>query len=277
MKRTVTLLLPLALLAACSQTPTTAPAGTGGDDLAPAAAKAGDQKAVAHLDAQRLQSQHWRLQQATGADGARIDALFARSDAPVTLDFADGRVSISNTCNRMGGSYTLADGTLTISPMASTQMACTDAAVMALDEAVSSRLQGELKTAQGADGSLTLTTGKGDVLVFAAEPTAETRYGGPGETVFLEVAAKTAKCSHPLIPDYQCLQVREVTFDDKGLKQGTPGAFENFYGNIEGYTHEDGVRNVVRVKRFAVKNPPADAPSQAYVLDMVVESAIEKK
>ena len=66
-----------------------------------------------------------------------------------------------------------------------------------------------------------------------------------------------------------------MKFDDKGLKQGEPGKFENFYGNIEGYTHEDGVRNVVRVKRYEVKNPPADAPSQAYVLDMVVESAIE--
>lgn len=38
MNRKLTLLLPLALLAACSQTP--APAGTGGDDVAPAAAKA---------------------------------------------------------------------------------------------------------------------------------------------------------------------------------------------------------------------------------------------
>lgn len=274
MNRTLTLLLPLALLAACSQTP--APAGTGGDDVAPAATKAADQQTLAHLDVQRLQGQHWLLRQATAADGTRIDALFARDDKPVTLDFADGRLSVSNTCNRLGGGYTLDGGTLKVSALASTLMACTDKALMALDEAVSSRLQGELKAAQGADGALTLTTVQGDVLVFAAEPTAETRYGGPGETVFLEVAAKTAKCSHPLIPDYQCLQVREVKFDDKGLKQGEPGAFENFYGNIEGYTHEDGVRNVVRVKRFAVKNPPADAPSQAYVLDMVVESATEK-
>ena len=38
MNRKLTLLLPLALMAACSQTP--APAGTGGDDVAPAAAKA---------------------------------------------------------------------------------------------------------------------------------------------------------------------------------------------------------------------------------------------
>ena len=274
MNRTLTLLLPLALLAACSQTP--APAGTGGDDVAPAATKAADQQTLAHLDAQRLQSQHWLLKQATAADGTRIDALFARDDKPVILDFADGRLSVSNTCNRLGGGYTLDNGTLKVGAMASTMMACTDKALMALDEAVSSRLQGELKATQDADGTLTLTTGKGDVLVFAPEPTAETRYGGPGETVFLEVAAKTQKCSHPLIPDYQCLQVREVKFDDKGLKQGEPGKFENFYGSIEGYTHEDGVRNVVRVKRFAVKNPPADAPSQAYVLDMVVESATER-
>ncbi|KAG0774837.1 hypothetical protein G6F22_013754 [Rhizopus arrhizus] len=120
----------------------------------------------------------------------------------------------------MGGSYRLADGKLTVGAMASTMMACTDKALMALDEAVSSRLQGELKAEQDADGTLTLTTAKGDVLVFNPEPTAETRYGGAGETVFLEVAAKTEKCSHPLIPDYQCLQVREVKFDDKGLKQG---------------------------------------------------------
>lgn len=274
MNRKLTLLLPLALMAACSQTP--APAGTGGDDVAPAAAKAADQQTLAHLDAQRLQSQHWLLQQATGADGKRIDALFAREDKPVTLDFAEGRLSVSNTCNRMGGGYTFDAGKLSVSAMASTMMACTDKALMALDEAVSSRLQGELKAEQGADGTLTLTNAKGDVLVFNPEPTAETRYGGAGETVFLEVAAKTEKCSHPLIPDYQCLQVREVKFDDKGLKQGEPGKFENFYGTIEGYTHEDGVRNVVRVKRYEVKNPPADAPSQAYVLDMVVESAIEK-
>jgi heat shock protein HslJ len=208
MNRKLTLLLPLALMAACSQTPAPAPAGTGGDDVAPAAAKAADQQTLAHLDAQRLQSQHWLLQQATGADGKRIDALFAREDKPVTLDFADGRLSVNNACNHMGGSYTLADGKLTVGAMASTMMACTDKALMALDEAVSSRLQGELKATQDADGKLTLTTAKGDVLVFNPEPTAETRYGGAGETVFLEVAARTQKCSHPLIPDYQCLHPR---------------------------------------------------------------------
>lgn len=275
--RNLMLILPLALLAACSNPSATAPAGTGGDDLAPAPTAAADQKAVAALDAQRLQGNHWRLDSATDASGKRVDALFAREDKPVTLDFQDGRIAVSNTCNRMGGSYTLADGTLTVSPMASTMMACTDKALMALDQAISSRLEGALKTELAGEGQLTLRTASGDVLVFTPEPTAETRYGGPGETVFLEVAAQTKPCSHPLIPNMQCLQTREVAFDDKGLKQGTPGEFENFYGTIEGYTHEDGVRNVVRVKRYKIANPPADGSSVAYVLDMVVESANEKK
>ena len=50
----------------------------------------------------------------------------------------------------------------------------------------------------------------------------------------------------------------------------------NFYGDIEGYAHEAGIRNVLRVKRYTIKNPPADGSSLAYVLDMVVESGIVK-
>ena len=272
MKRTLTLSLPLALLAACSQNP--APAGNA-DDLAPAPAAAATQKTVAQLEMQRLHGQHWRLKDATDADGKRIDALFVQDDKPVTLDFSEGRLSVSNTCNRMNGGYTFTDGNLVLSQLASTRMAC-EPNVLALDEAVGSRLQGTLKTELADNGELTLRTAQGDVLVFQPDATAETRFGGPGERVFLEVAAQTRPCPHPLIKDKQCLQVREVHFDDQGLKQGQPGEFENFYDSIEGYTHEAGTRNVLRVNRFKVANAPADASSRAYVLDMVVESAVEK-
>ena len=59
------------------------------------------------------------------------------------------------------------------------------------------------------------------------------------------------------------------------LQGGTPGAFGNFYDRIEGYSHEPGIRNVLRVDRYTIKNPPADASKYAYVLDLVVESANE--
>lgn len=273
MKRILLLALPIALMTACNNTPSTAPA-----DATPApAADAAPAAAATPVDAAQLGANHWVLDNATDSAGKRIDGLFVRADKPVTLDFADGRVAVDNTCNRMGGGYTLAGGEITVSRMASTMMACTDQALMALDQAVSSRLEGTLKIGQHDASTLTLTNAAGDVLSFRGEPTAETRYGGPGETVFLEVDAQTKPCPHPLIPDKQCLQVREVHYDDKGLEQGKRGEFSNFYDGIEGYTHEDGVRNVLRVKRYAVKNPPADASAQAYVLDMVVGSETVKK
>ena len=74
----------------------------------------------------------------------------------------------------------------------------------------------------------------------------------------------------------QCLQVRELKYDKNGVAVGTPGEWQPLSQNIEGYTHEAGIRNVLRVKRFNVKNPPAGAPSTAYVLDLVVESEVVK-
>ena len=273
MKR-LPLLLPLALpllLAACPQSaPDTAATDTAAmpaTSTTPATPAASD----ANADLGRY---HWRLQDATDASGKRIDALFVQADKPLQLDFADGRVTVANACNRMGGGYSLEGESLAVARMASTMMACADPKLMALDGEIGKRLEGASKFALLANDTptLTLANGAGDKLVFAGEPTAQTRYGGPGEHIFLEVAAHAKPCSHPLIPDMQCLQVREVKYDDKGLKVGTPGEFGNFYDPIEGYTHEDGVRNVLRVDRYAIENPPADGSSNAYVLDMVVES-----
>lgn len=271
MKRLALLALPLAL-AACTKAPEATPAATAPTSTpAPAAPAA---PATAAIDAPMLGGHHWRLEQAIDAKGQRIEALFARPDKPLQFDFRDGRVGVSNSCNRMNGSYTLEGDRLQVSRMASTMMACPDPKLMALDQEVGKRLEGAQTVAlQGGDTPrLTLTSASGDVLTLRGDATAETRFGGPGETAFLEVAAQTKPCNHPLIPDKQCVQVREVHFDAQGLRTGTPGEWHPLYEEIEGYEHVDGIRNVVRVKRFNIKNPPADASSVAYVLDMVVES-----
>ena len=272
------LLLPLALLvplalAACNKPaePAVEPAATSmaADPAAPPALA--DTAAL-------LPAYHWRLAEATDAQGQKIEPLFVNADKPVQLDFAEGRVSVSNTCNRMTGGFTQAGDTATAGPFASTLMACPDPALAALDAEVGKRLEGKLTVATTAGDvpQLVLTNAAGDRLVFHGAPTADTRFGGPGERVFLEVAAETKPCSHPLIPDKQCLQVREIKYDDKGLRVGTPGAFESFTDVIEGYRFEAGVRNVLRLKRYTVPNPPADGSSIAYVLDMVVESETVK-
>ena len=268
MKR-LTFVLPL-LLAACARPPQEPAAG------APSLATAAAPATVAAIDGSTLAAYHWRLAEATDAQGQRIDALFVRADQPLTLDFQDGRLGVSNACNRIGGNYRIDGDKLEVGDLVMTEMAC-EPALNALDAAIAERLKGTLTAAlQRAPEKLTLTTAGGDTLRFDGEPTAETRYGGPGEQAFLEVAAETKPCSHPLIPNKQCLQVREIRYDDKGMKS-TGGEWQNFYEDIEGYTHEAGIRNVLRVKRFKRNPVPADASDTAYVLDMVVESESVKK
>lgn len=264
----------LVLMVVCSQILVLV--GIGGDDVVLVVVKVVDQQMLVYLDVQCLQSQYWLLQQVIGVDGKCIDVLFVCEGKLVILDFVDGCLLVSNICNCMGGGYILVYGKLMVSVMVLIMMVCIDKVLMVLDEVVLSCLQGELKVEQDVDGKLILINVKGDVLVFNLELIVEICYGGVGEIVFLEVVVKIEKCLYLLILDYQCLQVCEVKFDDKGLKQGELGKFENFYGNIEGYIYEDGVCNVVCVKCYEVKNLLVDVLLQVYVLDMVVELVIEK-
>lgn len=240
-----------------------APPATGAPDSSSASAGISDQ----------LPRYHWKLQDARSADGARIEALFARADKPLTLDFHDGRVSVRNACNGIGGSYTLEGGTLAFGPMMGTMMACADPKLTALDGAVTSRLNGksQVALATGAPPSLKLTLTNGDALTFAGEETAEAKYGGPGKQAFLEVAPQRVACNHPLIPNHQCLNVREIVYGDNGVKASI-GQWHPLYEEIEGYDFQPGTRNVLRLKQFERTNVPADASRTVYVLDMVVES-----
>lgn len=253
------------LLAACPSSKPPAPAPAPGADVA---SRASD--GAGAPDAQALSAHHWSLVDAVDAAGARIDALFPRADKPVQLDFADGHVAVSNACNHINGRYALDGATLAVDQLVQTEMAC-EAPLMQLDQAIGERLaQGGTLRLEGAD-TLVYVTASGDTLRFAGAPTADTRYGGPGERVFLEVAAQRVPCPHAMIPDHQCLHVREVGYDDNGRRRSA-GDWEFLYQDIEGYAHEPGIRNVLRLKRYSVAQPPADGSSIAYVLDMVVES-----
>jgi heat shock protein HslJ len=265
------LLLPLAL-AACASTP------AAGSTPAPVPGKTAPSATADTTtpDAALLGGYHWQLTQATNRYGQRIAALFVRPDKPLQLDFDGDRVSVRNGCNGMGGSYRIVNGQLVVGPMMHTMMACANFSLNRLDSLIGVRLSVRPKitvTRSGDNPLLKLRTTAGDTLVFTGIPTPETRYGGPGVTEFLEVSPQTVPCNHPLRRSPQCLDVREVHYDANGLKTGTPGDWHVLPQGIEDYTHQPGVRNVLRVKRYTVKNPPADAPAVAYVLDMVVESA----
>jgi len=225
--------------------------------------------------ARTLGQYHWQLSSATDHACQRLAALFAHPQKPLQLDFADGRMRISHTCNAISGSYRVDGNTLDVGALTHTMMFCADKPLMAMERDASQRLHGTLSfklQRVGAQPQLRLTTADGDTLLFTGQPTPETRYGSSGTTEFLEVAPQTVPCTSPAMAGKQCLSARDRHYASNGLKAGTPGQWHPLEQPIDGYTHHPGERDVLRVKRYTIRHPATGAPDHAYVLDMTVES-----
>jgi len=226
---------------------------------------------------QQLERYRWTLVFATDANNRGIAGLPAGQDRPVVLSFTGSRLSIQGPCNRFLGAYQVtAANQLIANVRASTMMAC-DPALMQADSALSNLLAKPLQVHMTGPPSARLqlvSPGQG-TLKFTGEPTPESRYGS-GNTVFLEIAAQSVACPNPPSPNTRCLQYRERHYDDKGLLVGTPGEWKPLTVNIEGFTHHEGVRNVLRVKQFQGPASSGGLRSNIYVLDLVVESEIVK-
>lgn len=265
--------LSLALLAACA-----APShSTGnGDTAKPAHDSAAPADAAPATSAIDLGGYKWNLDSATDNAGKPIATLQREGKYGLQLSFVKDRIGVSGGCNHVGAMYALKGDRIEVKQFQTTLMACQDQRLMQMDSEIAKQLEGNAKFAiegEAPQPRLLLTTASGSKLSLSGEPTAETRYGSAGATVFFEVDAQRRTCPHPLMPKHQCLWVRERSYDANGVSQA-PGEWQFLYQDIEGYKHEAGVRNVVRVKKFDIKNPPADASSVAYVLDMVVESEL---
>ena len=86
-----------------------------------------------------------------------------------------------------------------------------------------------------------------------------------GKTKFVYVSAETKPCTG--VAPMQCLQIRE----DKSAP------WTLFYDQIEGFTPEPGIAYRLRIKEFDRPNPPADASSKRWVLDMIIEQTVVDK
>jgi len=153
-------------------------------------------------------------------------------------------------------------------------MACAEP-LMQADTALSALLAEFLGTAliRGHQPTLLLLTQAGDTLVLTGELTQEAQFG-PATTIFLEVDAQLVACEGSARDDGLCLNVRERSFDEQGLLVAESSEWQAFTAAIQGYQHEPGIRNVLRVKRFD-PTPAPDLPhGPIYVLDLMVQSEV---
>ena len=214
----------------------------------------------------------WNLVAATDANGRRIVGLPPGRSRSVLFTFGGTQVSIQGPCNRLTGRFEIAaDNQMTVTAGAATRMSCRPLlmrADSALTDLLAKPLQVKMTTRPGAQLHLVSPNGS---LSFRGEPTPESIYG-PSTTVFLEIAPHSVECANPIPPATRCVQYRERHYDDQGLQVGTPGEWKPLTVEIQGFTHREGVRNVLRVHQFQGPAPAGGTPSVRYVLDLVVES-----
>lgn len=231
---------------------------------------------------QTLTRNVWQLQRVTpGADRTGALRLPGPSARRPELRFVpearphQGRLVVSQLCNTLQGGYWVNGHQLRATQVSATLMACADRARMQLERGVAEQLPKmtgyQVTGERSPQPQLELRFSDGSRWQLAGTLTDEARHGGPGERVFLEVAPEQVSCNHPLMRDARCLRVRPLRYDEAGRKQ-VVGDWQVYSGQIEGYRHERGLRQVLRLKRYPVARPAADAPSHVDVLDLIVET-----
>lgn len=229
-------------------------------------------KAAEPASAKLLQSHRWTLQSASDGAGRPIDVLQPAAQRLV-VDFDGSRLAVHGVCNQMTGTWRLGSrGELLVGRLAATMKAC-ETELMKADEALAAAIAAPLSidVTQGAPPTLRLSTPTQQTLTFGGKPTLRSLYGPP-KRLFLEVAAQTVDCTLPSGATGPCLQVREVRFDQQGIRTGSPGPWRSLAEPIEGYEHAAGVRTVLRVDRYERKPAGAGGTAALYQLDLVVES-----
>lgn len=202
------------------------------------------------------------------------------TDQPIVLSFDDQqRLSIATGCNTQGTSWKIEKGQIVTTDLTSTMMACPPELMQ--QEQFSSTLFAKrhipfvLNTQDSNKPTLTVMTATGQKVVFEGKMTAEAQYQTQAEVIFLEIAPDTKQCSG--VAPQACLQVREIKYAENGVKLTTDQNWSLFYDKIQGFTHMPSERQVVRVKRYEIKNPAADQPKYAYVQDMIIERETMQK
>lgn len=82
--------------------------------------------------------------------------------------------------------------------------------------------------------------------------------------MYLDVSPKKEKCEGEGIQD--CLMVKEFYYDKTGSKVYKNKDWVFFYDDITGYTHNENLRESLKVKVIKVINSDADASDMRYKL-----------
>lgn len=233
-----------------------------------------DEYAIANVE--QLKNYNWQLVSAEvqGAPMHRYDWVIKQQEGK--LEFFNQNLYFNVGCNQNLNNYQFENGVLTlVGTRTSTMMACSIADGNSPNlHQLESKLANDLNGAQllihinTQDHTATLKQIKGaEVLTWQGQMKYDVRFGEPVR-LFWEIDPETINCIDEAGRDQQCLKVRHVSYDERGIKLGS-GAWRTFYGKIHGYEHQPNLRQIIRL--HAYNNPEGDE-NPYYVYDMAIET-----
>ncbi|MBF7688386.1 META domain-containing protein [Acinetobacter rathckeae] len=192
----------------------------------------------------------------------------------ITVNFdKNQRFNIATGCNQQGGTWQLKDQALTTSPLHSTLMMCSPELMLQEKRSADLFSQAQLKIQMSHDQAhtpqLQLTDKNGKTYLFKGEIKPEAQYQSEGEIIFLAIAPEAKPCLTN--PNAECLQVKEIKYNDQGIQSDIDQNWKILPESIQGYTHDPKMKKVIRVKRFKSKEAPL---KYAYIYDMTVQQDI---
>lgn len=226
--------------------------------------------------ADQLKNYNWQLLSAE-VQGAPIHSYEGVIQHQMgKLEFLNDVVYFNVGCNQNLQNYQFNEGILTlVGGRSATLMSCSDSDNKSPNlNQIEARLANDLNGAQmlininAEKHTATLKQIKGaEVLTWQGQMKYDVRFGEPVH-LFWEIDSQTINCIDDTGQDQQCLKVRNVTYDDQGIKLGA-GAWRTFHGEIHGYEHQPNHRQIIRL--HAYNNPDGDE-NPYYVYDMAIET-----
>ncbi|WP_374603478.1 DUF4377 domain-containing protein [Arenimonas sp.] len=220
--------------------------------LALTACMAPTSREVRPVENEPLLDMDWRL--VAGPDNRHLPTQGAGS---AVLRFSPSSFSMTGPCNNHRGGWTRDGDTLRLggegAAIASTKRGCPRELMQReadLLEAFAGPLRAEFSGTQ-----LRLVDGDGARWTFDSQDVATSA----GRERIVLVSGERKPCSGAA--PAQCLQVR--------TEPGAP--WQHYYGDIEGFSWQEGVDYVLRIREYTVANAPADGGARRWVLEEILD------
>lgn len=182
--------------------------------------------------------------------------------------------SISTGCNQQGGTWQLLGQVMTTSALRSTMMMCSPQLMQQEKQSSDLFNQSQLTLQVSHDAThipqLHIIDKNGKEYFLKGKIKPEAQYQSEADIIFLDISPVTQTCS--TTPNAQCLQVKELKYNDQGIPSYIDQNWKILPIQIQGYYHDPKIKKTIRVKRFQT-NATA-APQYAYIYDMTVQQEI---